>query len=95
MNLKEIISKGAAFLEQRDAKHEEVRKSAGIILAQEAWERNARRQEIRARHDAAVAGIVGRSMVISDCCGSACLQNYEGEIICGECLDVCRKVSVK
>jgi hypothetical protein len=95
MNLKEILLKGVAFLADRDAKREEGRRAAGIILAHDAEIRRNLRNQIRANHEAAVRDIIKATGVVSDCCGSACLSMYDGSTACAGCLDKCKTVRVK
>ena len=95
MNVKSIIKAGADFLAEHQERREQFLKDAGIILAHEAHERKNRRARIRANHDMAIADIIRTSGVVSSCCGSACIRNYDGEIICAECLEACDAVEVK
>ena len=78
----------------RDERKEQMHKDAGVILASEAQRRKNRRAIIRAKSDIAKHDIIKASGVISDCCGSACLRNYAGEIICADCLTACSCIEV-
>ena len=92
--LRAIISSGVAYLQLRQERREQFRRDAGVILAHESQERKNRRSRIKANREMAVADIIIKSGTMSDCCGSACLRNHSGDMICAECFSVCNAVEV-